>query len=87
MQIVIDISEEEYNLIMLKQKVEVGGVTSEAEKYIAKGKPLPKGIWQGSNVPERFGITHRCSNCGYGTRSNELHNYCPNCGAEMESEE
>lgn len=45
-----------------------------------------KGIWQESNVPERFGITHRCSNCGYGTRSNELHSYCPNCGAEMEVE-
>lgn len=42
-QIVIDIPAEEYNLIRLKQEVDIGGVMSEAEKYIAKGILLPKG--------------------------------------------
>ena len=43
MQIVIDIPEEEYMLIKQKMKLNVGGVTSEAEQIIANGTPLPKG--------------------------------------------
>ena len=43
MQRIIEIPEEEYNLILLKQEVKLGGVMSEAEKYIAKGILLPKG--------------------------------------------
>lgn len=86
MQIVIDIDDNLYTRLF-DNGVDNYDDAVDMAKAIRKGKPLPKGIWQGSNVPERFGITHRCSNCGYGTRSNELHNYCPNCGAEMESEE
>jgi hypothetical protein len=43
MQIVIDIPEEEYNLIKMKLESNIGGVSSEAERVIAKGTPLPKG--------------------------------------------
>jgi len=43
MQIVIDIPEKEYNMILLKQEINIGGIASVAEKYIANGTPLPKG--------------------------------------------
>ena len=43
MQIVIDISEEEYNLIKMKSYIKIGGVLSQAEWLIIKGTPLPKG--------------------------------------------
>ena len=43
MKLVIDISEEEYNLIKIKSESNIGGVSSEAERVIAKGTPLPKG--------------------------------------------
>ena len=42
MQIVIDLPEEEYNLIKMKLESNIGGVSSEAERVIAKGTPLPK---------------------------------------------
>ena len=43
MQIVIDVPEEEYNLIKIKSETNIGGVSSEAERVIANGTPLPKG--------------------------------------------
>ena len=42
-ELVIKIPEEEYMLIKQKMKLNVGGVTSEAEQIIANGTPLPKG--------------------------------------------
>lgn len=35
------------------------------------------------DVPEPF--YYKCTNCGCPSRSNN-HNFCPNCGAEMEAE-
>ena len=43
MQIVIDIPEEEYNMIKIKSELDIGGVSSEAERIIANASPLPKG--------------------------------------------
>ena len=47
----------------------------------------PKGKWEAEND------WHKCSNCGEyadyitaGGGCENLSNYCPNCGAEMESE-
>ena len=50
---------------------------------IKKGTPLPKAYWI-----ERFDDEDKwleCSNCH--CDSDDAYKYCPNCGAEMESEE
>ena len=41
-----------------------------------------------SKNPHGYEWTFVCSNCGYvdGYPFNDRHNYCPNCGAKMESE-
>ena len=35
---------------------------------------------------EQWGYFHKCSECGYVFKFLEIDNYCPNCGAKMESE-
>ena len=36
---------------------------------------------------EQWGYFRKCSKCGYVFKFLEIDNYCPNCGARMESEE
>ena len=50
--------------------------------------PVVHGRWISKN-PHGYEWTFVCSNCGYvdGYPFNDRHNYCPNCGANMESEE
>ena len=49
--------------------------------------PVVHGRWISKN-PHGYEWTFVCSNCGYvdGYHFNDRHNYCPNCGAKMESE-
>lgn len=49
--------------------------------------PVVHGRWISKN-PHGYEWTFVCSNCGYvdGHPFNDRHNYCPNCGAKMESE-
>ena len=49
--------------------------------------PVVHGRWISKN-PRGYAWTFVCSNCGYvdGYPFNDRHNYCPNCGAKMESE-
>ena len=49
--------------------------------------PVRHGRWISKN-PHGYEWTFVCSNCGYvdGYPFNDRHNYCPNCGAKMESE-
>ena len=49
--------------------------------------PVVHGRWISKN-PHGYEWTFVCSNCGYvdGYPFNDRHNYCPNCGAKMESE-
>ena len=42
-----------------------------------------KGHW--NDIPKYKDIAWQCSECGHFTTMK--HNYCPNCGAKMESEE
>jgi tRNA G26 N,N-dimethylase Trm1 len=35
---------------------------------------------------EQWGYFRKCSKCGYVFKFLEIDNYCPNCGAKMESE-
>ena len=50
--------------------------------------PVRHGRWISKN-PHGYEWIFVCSNCGYvdGYPFNDRHNYCPNCGANMESEE
>ena len=50
MKIVIDIPEEEYNLIKIKSESNIGGVSSEAERVIAKGTPIPDNATNGDVI-------------------------------------
>ena len=59
-----------------------------AQHLIANGvAPVRHGRWISKN-PHGYEWTFVCSNCGYvdGYPFNDRHNYCPNCGAKMESE-
>lgn len=96
MKLIIDISEEEYNLIKMKSESNIGGVSSEAEQVITKGIPLPKGEWvyreELFDDEDKPRMAYGCSICGHSIKSvHEKGNYCPNCGARMinpqESEE
>ena len=71
MQIVIDIPEEEYNLIKMKLESNIGGVSSEAERVIANGTPLPKGygrLISADELKKKFHSECRteCAVCPYG---------------------
>ena len=45
----------------------------------------PKGKWKPLNYKdEMWGYVYKCSNCG---ATEYKDNFCPNCGAKMESEE
>ena len=59
-----------------------------AQHLIANGvAPVVHGRSISKN-PHGYEWTFVCSNCGYvdGYPFNDRHNYCPNCGAKMESE-
>ena len=53
-----------------------------------EAEPVKHGRWISKN-PHGYEWTFVCSNCGYvdGHPFNDRHNYCPNCGSKMESEE
>ena len=57
------------------------------ENIIVDVAPVRHGRWIRKN-PHGYEWTFVCSNCGYvdGYPFNDRHNYCPNCGAKMESE-
>lgn len=75
MQIVIEISEEDY--ISVKEQV-AGGITNPLKMCIAKGTPLRSGKWMRLSIHD---WEFDCSECGFD--SDEPYPYCPNCGARM----
>lgn len=85
MQVVINIPETAYTACKVCKDVEeqettLFGALCDA---VANGTPLPKGHWthDGSQWINRW----VCSECG-STLFYERQNYCPNCGAKMDSE-
>lgn len=77
MKIVIDLSEKHYKNI-ISHELPFGCLTN----AIKNGTPLPKAYWI-----ERFDDEDKwleCSNCH--CDSDDAYKYCPNCGAEMESD-
>ena len=70
------------NLTAEKLEAAINGIPA------ADVAPVRHGRWISKN-PHGYEWTFVCSNCGYvdGYPFNDRHNYCPNCGANMESEE
>ena len=88
MQILVDVPDEEYNMMLLKQKMNIGGIPSAAEEYIVQGKPLPKAEWvyreELFDDEDKPRMAYGCSRCGHSIKSvHEKRNFCPNCGAIM----
>ena len=69
----------------LRRQYEI--VIEENKRLKADGQT--KGKW--NNIP--FGNLRACSNCGYictpilAYQTQDVYNYCPNCGAKMEGQE
>ena len=92
MQIVIDIPETHYDYIRRYQSMSYFG-TEVVTQAIINGTILPKGY--GNCQPSSKGHwidreeydadRWKCSECGRTEQYQE--NFCPNCGAEMESED
>lgn len=80
MKLVIDI--DEAHLYLIKYKVAQGNTEFYPYVIIANGKPFPKGHWKPTG--EDFSPLE-CSECGYVQFKKT--NFCPNCGAKMESED
>ena len=92
MKLIIDIPEDRYdkNYLLVKS-----GMGDDVHRAVANGTPIPDnatlkyaeqepktGKWQ--YVPEDEGW-YICSECRCG--NDYADNFCPNCGAKMESEE
>jgi ribosomal protein L37E len=101
MRIEIDIAEHHYNNIMALDSVSLGrvpykGIIMYSINAIKHGKVLeqePKtGEWIKQN--DDYFDWYECSECGYGSEGEMQYsreydvrtNYCPHCGAKMESE-
>ena len=71
----------EINLTAEKFEADINGIPA------ADVAPVRHGRWIRKN-PHGYEWIFVCSNCGYvdGYPFNDRHNYCPNCGAKMESE-
>lgn len=88
MRMIIDIPKSEYEVIMKHWGGYQGGCYSVYDA-IKNGTPLPKGHW--INTPDYVTCAYgcidyvKCSECG--EDSLEEGDFCPNCGAKMESEE
>ena len=54
------------------------------EDIIKCGTPLQKGKWEYKMKPMYDPYCYKCSNCHTSHRAR--YNYCPSCGAEMESD-
>ncbi len=67
---------ESYNIVDLEKRIkDLPSVTPQR----------PKGKWKPLNYKdEMWGYVYKCSNCG---ATEYKDNFCPNCGAKMESEE
>lgn len=66
-----------------------GGYFGTVPSEVADHEPK-RGKWQRFNYSD--GDVMECTNCGYRDwrdrwLEDEVHNYCPNCGARMESDE
>lgn len=86
MQIVIDIPEETYHDIKVGN-TRLCSTRNVALYAIANGTPLPKGHW--TEHPHEWGDNwqysqYECSCCHNWAYHDT--DYCPNCGAEMESD-
>ena len=73
MQIVIDIDVRAYNKCLKHFQMAIQALEQEPRR----GKWISK--------PYVYGVTY-CSECNFELKMDDT-NYCPNCGAEMESEE
>lgn len=101
MKVLIDIDDKTYETIKNAEPLKWDCPIESAYKAIKNGTPLPKGHWIDNNESEidaRYGRhIYKCSECDRladkfvcGTEDwwdSEKPNYCPNCGAKMESEE
>ena len=89
MQLVIDIDEYDYEKVkeLVSEEVfDYEGTTAHLFKSVANGTPtLKKGKWIYYIDEQGWSMTYpvKCSNCN---TKFIWSNYCPNCGAEMESE-
>lgn len=90
MKIVIDIPEEDYNEIKHclygngYNCIEHAKLTKNVILSVFNGTPLPKGKWEYETKPPYNPYCYNCSNCRTSHRAR--YNYCPSCGAEMESD-
>ena len=87
MKIVIDISEEDY------EKNKRAALDYHTLRFaVMEGTPLPKGHWIEQEGYD-WDTYYDCSECGEsfypidGTPTDNLYNFCPNCGADMRGEE
>ncbi len=84
MQIVIDIPAGLKNIFETEQWTALSCM--EMKDALMNGTPLPKGEWilQSNGKCKLCAPRFECSNCGKMTFDES--NYCPRCGAEMESD-
>ena len=66
-------------IMLMKSMIEVVNMCDVIESR-------PKGKWVPFDIGVFSNAGRECSNCGKRFQLNISYNYCPNCGAEMESE-
>ena len=85
MKLIVDIPQDELHMYAISCN---HGIGNTAMERILNGKPIEQGHWikdDSEDIAPIWGKIRVCSNCAY-LQFNET-NYCPNCGARMESEE
>ena len=87
MQIVIDIPEEEYKMLVNSYQFLFNEHTFDnLRESIKNSTPLQKGHWK--YIGNGHNGLFECDNCGaHRNMFNELEKYCYACGARMESRE
>lgn len=88
MQIVIDISDEEYKTLSKTSEKEKANELSYYERVIANGIPYkpkaakrPQGEWLSTTFLGECSL--ECNQCGKADFGVKYYNFCPNCGARM----